>query len=259
MTVTLGYQSRRMGKGVGEGRSVARVALTLTPAKGSRIFQEQQQKWRCAWVLSKMPVLETGARPTPKTFKELQEAVTAHAAERPVTDWRPEVMIFLRPARYREPVPCRPRRRATGANCSGKVLKKTEEGQGFSPAEPQLPTKSWRILGALFGRAEGPPLPGLFQRIARGLPKVGHPKLGWMEKLLGLFGRKRDEPQRPELAECPALAQDDRMLNPSAFEDPAPDLGYGKDFCQVLDYAEFFIALLAGRSRRAESRKGRKR
>jgi len=66
VTVTLGYQSRRMGKGVEEGRSVARVSLTLTPGKGSRVFQEQQMKWRCAWILSKMPVLMTGTRATPK-------------------------------------------------------------------------------------------------------------------------------------------------------------------------------------------------
>ena len=142
VTVTLGYQSRRTG----EGRSVARVALTLTPGKASAVFQEQQEKWKCAWVLSKMPVLVTGARPTPKSFKELQQAVAAHVAAPPVTKWRPEVMIFLRPARYREPVLCRPRRRAAGANCSGRMLKKAEERRGFSPAEPRPPTKSLKIL-----------------------------------------------------------------------------------------------------------------
>jgi len=171
-------------------------------------------------------------------------------------------MIFLRPARYREPVPCRPHRRAAGANCSGRMLKKAEEGRGFSPAEPRPPTKSLKILGALFGRAEAPPFLGLFQPIATVLPKVGHPKLGWMEKLLRLFGRRRDQPQRPEPTEpakFPAMAEDGRAPSPSAFEGPAPDRGYGKDFCQVLDYAECFIALLAWRNRGAENRKGMKK
>ena len=43
VTVTLGYQRRRTG----EGRSVARVALTLTPGKGSRAYQERQAMWKC--------------------------------------------------------------------------------------------------------------------------------------------------------------------------------------------------------------------
>ena len=269
---------------------MARVALTLTPGKGSAVFQEQQQKWKCAWVLSKMPVLVTGARPTPKSFKELQEAVTAHVAEPPVTDWRPEVMIFLRPARYREPVPCRPRRRLIGANSyrspsapAGLVegdsglgvrgsQKRTANGHGlFANPEPRVPNHQLALHG----------ISGWISRL--GL-KVSA-KLGWMEKLMGLFGRKRDEPDQPERtapaespavreddrapslsafdasertapAESPAVREDDRASSLSAFEGPTPDRGYGKDFCEVLDYAECFSALLAGRNRVAENRKG---
>ncbi len=263
VTVTLGYQTRR----VGEARSVARVALTLTPGKGSAVFQEQQQKWKCAWVLSKMPVLVTGARPTPKSFKELQEAVAAHVAEPPVTDWRPEVMIFLRPARYREPVPCRPRRRLIGANSyrspSGPAglaegdsglgvrgsQKRTANGHGlFANPEPRVPNHQL----ALHGISGWISILGL---------KVSA-KLGWMEKLMGLFGRKRDEPDQSERtapAESPAVREDDRASSLSAFEGPTPDRGYGKDFCEVLDYAECFSALLAGRNRVAENRKGMKK
>jgi len=265
VTVTLGYQSRRTG----EERSVARVALTLTPGKGSRVFQEQQEKWRCAWVLSKMPVLVTGARPTPKSFKELQEAVAAHVAEPPVTAWRPEVMIFLRPARYREPVPCRPRRRAAGANSyrspSGPAglaeadsglgvrgsQKRTTNGHGlFANPEPRVPDHQL-------------PLHGISGWISRLGLKVSA-KLGWIEKLMGLFGRKRDEPDQPERtapAEPPAVREDDGALNPSAFEGPplSEAYAYGKDFCAVLGYAECFSALLAGRNRVAENRKGMKK
>ncbi len=190
VTVTLGYQRRRAG----EGRSVARVALTLTPGKGSRAYQEQQAMWKAGWVLSKMPVLMTGARPVPKSFKELQEAVTARAAAPPVTPWRPEVMIYLRPARYCEPPPCRPRRRPTMA--------------GRSKVEP---------------------------------------KVGWMEKVLGLFRGKREKPECSEPPESAAKGEDGRSLHPSALEDPTLGRGYpyGKDFCRVLDYAECFIALMA--------------
>ncbi|HMD96598.1 MAG TPA: hypothetical protein VKM93_04600 [Terriglobia bacterium] len=271
VTVTLGYQSRR----VGAGRSVARVALTLTPGKGSRVFQEAQMNWRAAWVLSKMPVLETGARTTPKSFKELQEAVAAHVAEPPVTGWRPEVMIWLRPARYCEPVPCRPRRRLIGANSyrspsgpAGLVegdsglgvrgsQKRTSNGHGlFANPEPRVPSHQLALHG----------ISGWISRL--GL-KVSA-KLGWMEKLMGLFGRKRNEPERPDPPDPPkrtepieslAMAEDGRALNPSAFEGPPLSKGYayGKDFCKVLDYAECFSALLAGRNRGAENRKGMKK
>ena len=204
VTVTLGYQRRRSG----EGRTAARVALTLTPGKGSRLYQEQQEMWKCAWVLSKMPVLMTGARPIPKSFKELQQAITERAAAPPVTAWRPEVTIWLRPARYCEPDPCRPRRRPAAA--SG------------SKVRPKVGPK-------------------------------GDPKSGWMAKLLGLFRRKRDQPQRPEPPESPDRGPEGGDLLPRALEDSPPSRGYGKDFCQVLDYAEYFIALLAERKRGAKN------
>ncbi|MGO9274242.1 MAG: hypothetical protein ACLQOO_29065 [Terriglobia bacterium] len=192
VTATLGYQRRRAG----EGRSLARVALTLTPGKGSSVYQEQQAKWRAAWVLSQMPALMTGARPVPKSFKELQQAITARAAAPPVTAWRPEVMIWLRPVRY-----CEPRR-----------------SPGRRPAANRSKVR----------------------------PRA-RPKVGWMEKLLGLFRRERHEPERDEWPERPVGGPDGGALPASALEDPPLGRGYGKDFCQVLDYAECFIALAAGR------------
>jgi len=269
VTVTLGYQSRRTGKGAGEGRSIARVSLTLTPGKGSRVFQEQQMKWRCAWILSKMPVLMTGTRTTPKSFQELQEAVTTHVAGPPVTDWRPEVMIYLRPARYREPVPCRPRRRLIGANSyrspSGPAgpaagdpgsgvrgsQKRTANGHGlFANSEPRVPNHQHALHG----------ISGWISRL--GLKVIA--KLEWTGKLTGLFGRKRDAPDQPERttpAQSPAVREDDRALNPLAFEVPPLSEGYayGKDSCEALGYAECFSAVLAGRNRVAENRRGRKK
>jgi hypothetical protein len=192
VSVTLGYQRRRAG----EGWSLARAALTLTPGKGSSVYQEQQAMWRAAWVLSQMPVLMTGARPVPRSLKELEQGITAHAhAALSVASWRPKVVIWLRPVRYREPLPCRPRRRPTAA---------------------------------------------------------GRPNVGWMEKLLGLFRRKRDEPEPPELS---ARGSDGRALCPSALDDPTLSRGYayGKDFCRVLGYVDCYVALAAERNRGASA------
>jgi hypothetical protein len=269
VTVTLGYQSRQVGKGVGEGRSVARVSLTLTPGNGSRVFQEQQMKWRCAWILSKMPVLKTGTRTTPKSFRELQEAVAAHVAGPLATGWRPEVMIFLRPARYREAVPRRPRRRliwGTLTEAHPARLGGQREGSGFGVRGSQKRTANGH---GLFANSE-PRVPnhqlalhGISGWICRLGLKVSA-KLGWMEKLIRFFGRKRDEPDQPERtapAESPAVREDEGALNPWAFEGPPLSEGgaYGRDFCKVLDYAEFFSALLAGRNRVAENRKAMKK
>ncbi len=209
VTVTQGYQWRRAGEGWG----VARVALTLTPGKGSGVYQEQQEMWKAAWVVSQMPVLMTGARPVPKSFKELEQAITAHGlAAPPMTGWRPEVTIWLRPVRYCEPLPCRPGRRPTAAS-------RSEVGS-----------------------------------------EVG-PKLRWVQKPLGLFRRKRDEPQkleRPEPAELPARGAEGRALRPSALEDPPLGGGhggypYGKDFSRVLGDAFNYVALVAERNRAASA------
>ncbi len=167
VSVTLGYQRRRAG----EGRSVARVTLTLTPGKGSRAYQEQQAMWKAGWVLSKMPVLMTGARPIPKSFQELQQAINARAAAPPVTAWRPEVTIWLRPVRYCEPLPRRRRRSRAAPNARAAAV---------SPAPP----------------AHGRPTAENGRRLAA--------RTGWIEKLLGLFRRKRHEPERPEPPETPA-------------------------------------------------------
>jgi len=202
--VTLGYPRRRSG----EGRSLARVALTLTPGKGSAVYQEQQGMWRAAWVVSQMPVLMTGARPIPKSLKELEQAMAAYAhTAPPVTWWRPEVTIWLRPVRYCEPIPCRRRRRPRAANCPKR------------------------------GREQG------------------RPKVGWMEKLLGLFGRKRDESERPAPPASPAKEPDGEELLPSARKDPPLSRGYayGKDLCRVLGDAECFITLVAARNRGAKN------
>jgi len=56
---------------------------------------------------------------------------------------------------------------------------------------------------------------------------------------------------RTEADKSPAKGPVGRALNPSAFEGPPLSEGYayGKDFGRVLDYAECFIALLAGQNR----------
>ncbi|HMD96973.1 MAG TPA: hypothetical protein VKM93_06525 [Terriglobia bacterium] len=215
VSVSVGYQRRRTG------RSVARVALTLTPGKGSSVYQEQQALWRAGWVLSQMPVLMTGARPVPKSFKELEQAIATHAAALPVTAWRPEVTIWLRPARYCEssdgqnPLPCCLRQRNDAAS------------------RPKAPVAA----------VSSPPPPCRRPTAANGR------KVGWTEKLLGLFRRKRDEPEPPELA----AREPDGGALPASFGDPLHSRGYayGKDFCRVLDYAECSIALLVGRNRGA--------
>ncbi|HMD98345.1 MAG TPA: hypothetical protein VKM93_13570 [Terriglobia bacterium] len=231
VSVTVGYQRRRAG----EGQSLARVALTLTPGKGSSIYQEQQAMWRSAWVLSKMPVLMTGARPVPKSFKELQQAINERVAAPPVTAWRPEVMIWLRPVRYREgrhgqnPLPRSPRQRSATASRRKVPV----------AAAPPPPSAGRRPTAPARSKVD---------------TKVS-PKAGWLQKLLGLFRRKRDEPERPARPEPPDLAAtepDGEALRPS-LDDPPLDRGYGKDFCRVLDYAECSIALLAGRNRGASA------
>ena len=161
VTATLGYQRRRAG----EGRSLARVALTLTPGKGSSVYQKQQAMWRAAWVICQMPALMAGARPVPKSFMELEQAMAAHARARlPVTAWRPEVVIWLRPVHYCEPLPCRPRRRPTAANgpkMGPKVGPKvgwTEKLLGYSgengtnPSRPSGPSRPSPLAG---GRRAG--------------------------------------------------------------------------------------------------------
>jgi len=203
VTVTLGYQSRRTGA----GRRLARVALTLTPGKGSGVYQEQQEMWRAAWVVAQMPVLMTGARPTPKAFKELEQAIATHArTSPPVTWWRPEVTIRLRPVRYCEPVPCRRRRKATV------------------------------VSGPRGGTKEG--------------PKVV-PKVGWLQKLLGFFRRRRAEPERPKPPGPSASGSDGEAVRPPALDGPPLSRGYayGKDSCRVLGDVECFITLVAARTR----------
>jgi len=249
VTVTLGYQRRRTG----DGRSVARVALTLTPGKGSEVYQEQQAVWRSAWVLSKMPVLMTGARPIPKSFKELEQAIAAHAAGPPVTAWRPEVVIRLCPARYREPHPWRPRRRPTVANCSripsGNAAGREQRDSGLAVRGSQEKTANRH---GLFANPEPrvpnsqPALHGISGWISRVGTRVG-PQGGWMAKLLGLFRRKRAKSEGPERPELHARGPEAKASPPSALDDPPLSRGhaYGKDSCRVLGHAEFLVALSA--------------
>ncbi len=220
VSVTVGYQRRRTGK----GDSVARVALTLTPGKGSGAYQEQQEMWKSAWVLSKMPVLMTGARPIPKSFKELQQAINERAALPPVTAWRPEVTIWLRPVRYCE-----------GGDGQNRLPYRLRP-RPYAASRPKSPVA-----------AASPPPP------AGGKPTAANGrKVGWMEKLWGLFRRKRDEPDRPEPPELAAREPDAGALRPSLDLPPlSRGYAYGKDFCRVLDYAECSIALLVGRNRGA--------
>ncbi len=73
LTASAGYQRRRQG---GNWR-LARVPLTLTPGEGSRVYQESQEMWRAAWVICQATAITAGARPIPKSFKELEQVLVA--------------------------------------------------------------------------------------------------------------------------------------------------------------------------------------